>query len=397
MAAILGVDSSAGEVPAVRDRRGVDDAAPAVAEVLARRARSSALVIGLVAVAVLPAWSFMDALVEPELAGTFAVVRLGCTAVMAGLLWLLWARPVGRTHPEALTLAILTVVQVDIAWMVAQVDNVESYALGLSLALYGSGGVLAAPLRWTGAIIGITWVALAAAAVFSTGPMLVRDLATVTFYLGTASIVSVVTHGLRQTLAMRELRTRVRLEREQQRTGVLLDQLERLSLEDPLTGLANRRRWDAELASVCAGARRDGGVVAVVLLDVDHFKTVNDRHGHAGGDEALRAVAELLTARVRGEDLVARLGGDELAVLLPGADVERAVELAERLRVETAALRPGGFLAGELSLSLGVAAVTGARAYPVELMSRADEQLYRAKITRNAVGSPQRPVDASPR
>jgi diguanylate cyclase (GGDEF)-like protein len=89
---------------------------------------------------------------------------------------------------------------------------------------------------------------------------------------------------------------------------------------------------------------------------------------------------------------VARLGGDELAVLMPGADVDRAVELAERLRVETTALVPDGFVPGELSLSLGVGAVSGDQAYPMEVMSRADSQLYRAKITRNAVGAPPRPV-----
>jgi diguanylate cyclase (GGDEF)-like protein len=129
-----------------------------------------------------------------------------------------------------------------------------------------------------------------------------------------------------------------------------------------------------------------------VLLDVDHFKTVNDRHGHAGGDEALRAVAGLLSACVRTGDLVARLGGDELAVLMPGADLGRAVELAERLRAGTAELAPAGFAPGELSLSLGVVALTGDLASPTELLSRADEQLYRAKITRNAVGAPQPPV-----
>jgi diguanylate cyclase (GGDEF)-like protein len=188
----------------------------------------------------------------------------------------------------------------------------------------------------------------------------------------------------------RELSARVRLEHEQERGRVLLAQLERLSHEDPLTGLANRRRWDAELAGTCAEARRHGSVVGVVLLDIDHFKRVNDRHGHAGGDEALRAVADLLRSRVRAGDLVARLGGDELAVLMPGADLDRAVELAERLRGEATALRPSGFEAGELSLSLGVAAVTGTQAFPLELMSQADVQLYRAKITRNAVGAAER-------
>jgi diguanylate cyclase (GGDEF)-like protein len=175
---------------------------------------------------------------------------------------------------------------------------------------------------------------------------------------------------------------------------VLLTQLERLSHEDPLTGLANRRRWDAELVSACTEARRRNTVVGVVLVDIDHFKHINDRHGHPGGDEALRQVAGLLSRRVRTGDLVARLGGDELAVLLPGSGLDRAVELAERLRREAAELVPTGFDAGEINLSLGVASAGGDQAYPLELMSRADEQLYRAKITRNAVGAPRR--DATP-
>ena len=92
----------------------------------------------------------------------------------------------------------------------------------------------------------------------------------------------------------------------------------------------------------------------------------------------------------------ARLGGDELAVLMPGADLDRACELAESMRAEAGELRPEGFAAGEISLSLGVATATGSRAYPLELMARADEQLYRAKITRNAVGAPRRDVSPIP-
>jgi diguanylate cyclase (GGDEF)-like protein len=234
----------------------------------------------------------------------------------------------------------------------------------------------------------VSWVALAIAVVAFPDGLTLADLAAVTVYLGTASVIAVLAHRRRYALNNRELLTRVRLEREQQRTGVLLAQLQRLSNEDPLTGLANRRRWDAELLSACTEARQRNSVVGVVLLDVDHFKAINDRHGHPGGDEALRQVADLLSRRVRAGDLVARLGGDELAVLMPGSDLDRAVELAERLRREASELMPSGFAVGEINLSLGVAAAAGGEAYPMELMSRADAQLYRAKITRNAVGAP---------
>nr|WP_239522605.1 diguanylate cyclase [Geodermatophilus sabuli] len=226
--------------------------------------------------------------------------------------------------------------------------------------------------------------------------MLARDVASVSFYIGTATVVALVTHALRQALAVRELRARVDLERERDRTRGLLARLDRLSHEDPLTGVANRRRWDAELDTACDRARAEGSAVAVLLVDLDHFKAVNDRHGHAGGDTALRAVAALLAGRVRGDDLVARLGGDELGVLMPGADADRAVGLAEGLRGATAQLQLPGFAAGELTLSLGVAVGTGPAAVPAELMTRADAGLYAAKSTRNAVGVlPGVPVPSS--
>ncbi|MGZ4505915.1 MAG: GGDEF domain-containing protein [Blastococcus sp.] len=187
-------------------------------------------------------------------------------------------------------------------------------------------------------------------------------------------------------------RSRAELERdlelEKERTAVLRAELERLRHADALTGTANRRRWDAELDSVCAAARQRDASVSVVLLDLDHFTAVNDRHGRSAGDEALRQVAALLDREVGDQDLVARLGGDELAVLMPGAGPDRAVALAEQLRAGVAQLQPAGVAAGELTVSLGVSSVAGAQAFPLELMCCADAQLFRAKITRNTVGAP---------
>ncbi|WP_346620901.1 GGDEF domain-containing protein [Blastococcus montanus] len=320
-------------------------------------------------------------------AQAFLTLRLLCEIPMALGLVALWRLPLGRRRPELLTFLILAVVQAEVAWMVTRSADPKYHLLGFTLAIYGSGCVLVARPRWTVALVAVSWAALGLASLTTDAGLSPADLLAVSVYLATASLIAVLAHLRRYALTTRELLTRVRLEREQQRTGVLLAQLERLSHEDPLTGLANRRRWDAELAGTCVEARRRGEVLSVVLVDLDHFKDVNDRHGHAGGDAALRAVAGLLSTRVRGGDLVARLGGDELAVLMPGADAVRATEVAERLRLEARVLRPPGFGPGELSLSLGVAAATGADAYPLELMSRADEQLYRAKTTRNAVGS----------
>jgi len=361
----------------------------ALHEAVHEQGRASGLIIAAAALVVFPAWSGFDVVLEPDLAPRFLVARLAALVPIALLAWLLWRRPLGRKRPELLTVAVLAVIQATVVWMIPQVDTVEPYVLGLSIALYGSGCLLAAHPRWTAALVLGTWAALGLAVLVSPAPVPVHTLATGGFYLATATIVSLVAHVRRHRLAVRELTVRLRLEREQRRTGVLLAKLHRLSHEDPLTGLANRRRWDAELEIACAEARRDGTAVAIVLLDLDHFKQLNDRHGHAGGDGALTEVAGLLAQRVRADDVGARLGGDELALLLLGTGLDRAVELAERLRAEAAALRPPGFAPGEVTLSLGVAAASGDQAYPLELMSQADGQLYRAKITRNAVGAPQ--------
>jgi diguanylate cyclase (GGDEF)-like protein len=368
----------------------IAQAIPGLREELIDRARTAGLLVCWVAVIAVPAWTLVDRIAVPEQAGIFLLVRLLCDIPILFALWALWRLPLGRRHPEGLTFLVLAVVQVEIAWMITQAHDPKYHLLGFTLAIYGSGCILVARPRWTAGLVAVSWAALGLSMLFHSARLSAEDLVAVAVFLGTASIIAVLAHLRRYALNNRELLTRVRLEREQQRTGVLLTQLERLSHEDPLTGLANRRRWDAELVSACTDARQRNTVVGVVLLDIDHFKHINDRHGHPGGDEALRQVAGLLSRRVRAGDLVARLGGDELAVLMPGSDLDRAVELAERLRREAAELVPAGFDPGEINLSLGVASAGGAQAYPLELMSRADEQLYRAKITRNAVGAPRR-------
>ena len=110
------------------------------------------------------------------------------------------------------------------------------------------------------------------------------------------------------------------------------DRLKALAATDPLTGLANHRHFHERLRSELLRAERGGGAVAVVALDIDHFKRVNDLHGHGQGDEALKAAAESLRNSVRESDLVARLGGDDFMMLLPGADGGYAREVADRAR-----------------------------------------------------------------
>lgn len=151
---------------------------------------------------------------------------------------------------------------------------------------------------------------------------------------------------------------------------VRLDQLART---DDLTGLMNRRALDSE------GARRMGGAAAIVV-DLDHFKQLNDQHGHGAGDDALRQVAELLRASLGDGDLAARLGGEEFLVLVAGANLPKGVERAERLRQGVAAMRLK-FDHRELGItaSFGVAVAQGPAESWAALLQRADTALYAAK------------------
>jgi diguanylate cyclase (GGDEF)-like protein len=175
-----------------------------------------------------------------------------------------------------------------------------------------------------------------------------------------------------------------------ERLGRALHEARRLSSTDPLTGLLNRRGLSERAPAVVSLARRAGRPVGVVVADVDHFKRVNDRYGHAVGDEVLRTVANAVSACVRPEDVVVRLGGEELVVLTAVGQTE-LIELAERIRHRVSvASRPY-----PVTVSLGVA---WSDPYPPEedpvecawsLVDEADDLMYAAKRDgRNRVHSP---------
>jgi diguanylate cyclase (GGDEF)-like protein len=154
--------------------------------------------------------------------------------------------------------------------------------------------------------------------------------------------------------------------------------LQRLATTDDLTGLANRRRFYQELEGQIANARRHKIPLSLLLLDLDEFKQVNDRHGHQRGDDVLRTVGEAITSRLRAGDLPARLGGDEFAVLLPHTSYAQALTLASELQACIEASAP---IATPLTASIGTASYTHGGGD--ELLSCADAHLYTAKKRRN--------------
>jgi len=158
-------------------------------------------------------------------------------------------------------------------------------------------------------------------------------------------------------------------------------ELDRLARTDALTELANRRQFMEVLARELDRAVRYGRPLALVLLDLDRFKVVNDTHGHAAGDRVLKAAARALRSVCRDVDLAARIGGEELALLLPETGVAGASSLAERLRQTLEAtqheLPTGGTF--QVTASMGIASAGENARTAADLMDRADQALYRAK------------------
>ena len=156
--------------------------------------------------------------------------------------------------------------------------------------------------------------------------------------------------------------------------------LEQMALTDTLTGVPNRRALDEDLGRICHLANRHNENHSLILVDLDHFKAVNDTHGHLIGDQVLRMSAAGLTRTLRNSDRVYRFGGEEFAVLLPHTDAPHAREAAERIRLALASLALDRLVGAPLCItaSCGVATHLAGES-PEQWLARADEALYRAK------------------
>lgn len=162
----------------------------------------------------------------------------------------------------------------------------------------------------------------------------------------------------------------------------MIDGLCELSLKDPLTGLANRRHFHAVLERAIDVVARSGEPALLLMVDIDHFKNINDTHGHVAGDRVLQSVAKCLAGCIRPMDTVARYGGEEFAVVLPNCLVSVGQAVAERIRQTIESLTimvgPGACVSATISIG-GAYAPEWVRSTAALWIERADNLLYRAK------------------
>lgn len=192
-----------------------------------------------------------------------------------------------------------------------------------------------------------------------------------------------LTKPFRQEELLARMGVGVRILELEKRLSASVAREEALAIQDSLTGLPNRRGLLARAQAEFSRAERAKGTVCVIMMDLDHFKEVNDRYGHAVGDSALRRIAEVLQEDRRAYDLTGRWGGEEFLVILPGASLAEAGVVGERIRsaIQSIELRAEGGEAVTLRASLGVAAARPA-ALPIgldQLLESADRAMYRAK------------------
>jgi diguanylate cyclase len=161
-----------------------------------------------------------------------------------------------------------------------------------------------------------------------------------------------------------------------------VEHIQQEAMTDPLTGVKNRKSFDLAVVKQIRRAREMKEPLALIIGDVDHFKTFNDRWGHQTGDQVLRLVAEVMNANVKGQDLLARYGGEEFAIILPGTTLHNGQMLADRIRraIESRRLkkRRSDEDLGLITMSMGIAVLADGDT-PETLIERADEALYLAK------------------
>ena len=347
-------------------------------------ARTTTLIAGAVALIAFPLWAIFDNVVLPNDADRFIGVRAAFEAAIA-IGWLaLWSGRVGGRWPEQTAFVLLALPVVAISWMLPRTgDRLEPYLLGLSLPIYASAFMIVCRWQLTALVVAFTGATTTVFCLTSETKPAAYQVATMVFYLCTAGALAIAGQVYRHRTGWQRFETEAALDDERERNAVLVDELNQLSRQDPLTGVGNRRAWEEHTVAELLRAKRHGGTLSVILCDLDAFKSVNDTFGHAAGDRVLRATAALLTSRVRSTDLVVRLGGDEFCVLCPGTALPAAQQLAaDIVHLARTTEWPDDV---RITFSVGVAEARAGDIDPDDVLHRADTAMYQAKVVRDTV------------
>jgi diguanylate cyclase (GGDEF)-like protein len=191
---------------------------------------------------------------------------------------------------------------------------------------------------------------------------------------GTIATFDDVTELDRQSVQLREMLHELELSRDEIRRQN--QELEQLATKDPLTGCLNRRAFFERLQMEFLLAQRHNHDLACIMLDIDHFKAINDRHGHSAGDEVLKSLAQTLRSTLRVTDAVCRYGGEEFCILLPSTDAEKAAVVADYARCQIAEKKVQDI---KVTVSFGVSGLAPGMTNPQQMLDQADKALYQAK------------------
>lgn len=329
--------------------------------------------------------------VEGPMAASMLLALAGTTVGMAAVGWGL-ATLAGRSVRLWPAVGLLAGVLVAQGWALGQGPKSLSvvYSAGIALlclaATWSLRDFLLRPQNWPEALLGwaiVGWVVSyalrAALALAHDGPATAYHAYGPDWVLRLLGILYGVMPVVMATLLLSVVNAR------------LAAQLAQRASTDDLTGVLNRRALREAAVPFVERTQRGGEQLAVLLLDIDHFKSINDTHGHLAGDAVLRQLAGLLQAQLRRDALVTRFGGEEFALVVPVADAQAAARVAERVR-DAVARQPFDIGSGSLrvTVSVGLAMLTGRETLEATLQ-RADEALYRAKgAGRNRVETAQR-------
>lgn len=346
------------------------------ASLVPRNAAALRVVVALGVVLVPTFWA-LDWFVIPEYIWLAFYMRLSCTLYGVLILALARLRPQWvERHVGGLSFSFSLAIAWSIALMCFMHEGYESpYYGGINLVVMGVGLLFSWRTR-TAVLFN------AAIYVFYMAPLLLgllplRDSTVVLsnqFFLLATIIITVASQHHRRRLERREFDAQITQQH-------LLAEVQTMATTDWLTSLYNRRHFFRLGEEEIERARRFGSPISVVMIDIDHFKAINDTHGHSVGDEVLCAIAKRIASGLRRSDIAGRYGGEEFAVVLPETEANSATAIVgERLR-EAVGARPIDTAAGPLqvTISVGVAGVALARETLIEALTRADTGLYAAK------------------